>query len=138
CVAVVGQAARTAVGSDYQQEVALHALVKDVAHDYVHDGMHPTQARHLIDRAVRIAFAERTVTCVIVPHDVQQEDAVAHPPHEHAITLSGIGYHRPLVLPSLPDLQAAAEILNNGKKVAILVGAGALGAAPEVMQTAEK
>src|SRR5213595_1601059 len=76
-VAIVGQAARTAIGADYQQEVDLHSLFKDVAHHYVHDCMHRTQARQLIDRAVRIAFAERTVTAMIVPHDVQEEEAVA-------------------------------------------------------------
>jgi pyruvate dehydrogenase (quinone) len=136
-VAIVGQSARTAMGSDYQQEVDLHSLFKDVAHHYVHDCMHATQARHLIDRAVRIAFAERTVTCVIVPHDVQEEDAVAHPPHEHNVTLSGLGHERAEIVPSDRALDAAAEVLNEGKRVAILVGAGALGAATEVMTIAE-
>ena len=66
-VAIVGQAARTAMGADYQQEVDLLSLFKDVAHHYVHECNHPAAARHLIDRAMRIALAERTVTCVIVP-----------------------------------------------------------------------
>ena len=135
-VAIVGQSARTAIGSDYQQEVDLHTLFKDVAHHYVHDCMHPVQARHLIDRAVRIAFAERTVTCVIVPHDVQEADAVATP-HEHGMTRTGIGHQRGIIVPSRHALEAAAEILNKGDKVAILVGAGALGASDEVMAAAE-
>jgi pyruvate dehydrogenase (quinone) len=135
-VAIVGQSARTAIGSDYQQEVDLHTLFKDVAHHYVHDCMHPVQARHLIDRAVRIAFAERTVTCVIVPHDVQEAAAVATP-HEHGVTRTGIGHQRGIIVPSHDALEAAAEILNKGEKVAILVGAGALGASAEVMATAE-
>jgi pyruvate dehydrogenase (quinone) len=135
-VAIVGQASRTAIGADYQQEVDLHTLFKDVAHHYVHDCMHPVQARHLIDRAVRIAFAERTVTCVIVPHDVQEADAVA-PPKEHGITLTGIGHQRGIIVPSREALEAAAEILNRGDKVAMLVGAGALGASTEVMAVAE-
>jgi pyruvate dehydrogenase (quinone) len=136
-VAIVGQAARTAMGADYQQEVDLKTLFKDVAHHYVQECTHPASARHMIDRAVRIAFAERTVTCVIVPNDVQELDGVDAPPREHNTTLTGIGYHRGVVVPGDYDLAAAAEILNAGKKVAILVGAGALGASAEVLQVAE-
>src|SRR5215831_6691167 len=98
-VAIVGQSARTALGSDYQQEVDLHSLFKDVAHHYVHDCVHPAQARHLIDRAMRIAFAERTVTCVILPNDVQEEPAITTPPREHGTTLTGIGFHRGVTVP---------------------------------------
>src|SRR3954469_14471292 len=136
-LAIVGQSARTAIGADYQQEVDLASLFKDVAHHYVHQCSHPAAARHQIDRAMRIAFAERTVTCVIVPHDVQELDAVESPPHEHDITLSGIGHHRGIVVPTAPDLQAAADVLNRGERVAILVGAGALGAADEVIAAAD-
>jgi pyruvate dehydrogenase (quinone) len=136
-VAIVGQAARTAMGADYQQVVDLKTLFKDVAHHYVQECTHPASARHMIDRAVRIAFAERTVTCVIVPNDIQELDGVDAPPHEHNTTLTGIGYHRGVVVPGDYDLAAAAEILNTGKKVAILVGAGALGASAEVLQVAE-
>src|SRR5881628_3629677 len=125
-VAIVGQSARTAMGSDYQQEVDLATLFKDVAHNYVHQCMHPAQARHLIDRAMRIAFAERTVTCVILPNDVQEEPAVETPPHKHNTTLTGIGFHRGVLVPSDYDLNAAADILNAAERPAILVGAGAL------------
>jgi pyruvate dehydrogenase (quinone) len=137
-VAIVGQSARTAIGADYQQEVDLESLFKDVARNYVHTCMVPAQARHLIDRAMRIAFAERTVTCVILPNDVQELDAVETPPHEHSTTLSGIGFHRGVLVPSDYDLNAAAEILNAGERVAILVGAGALGAQDEVIAAADK
>ncbi|HEX3766515.1 MAG TPA: thiamine pyrophosphate-requiring protein [Kofleriaceae bacterium] len=136
-VAIVGQSARTAIGADYQQEVDLGSLFKDVAHHYVHACTHPAAARHQIDRAMRIAFAERTVTCVIVPHDVQELDAIESPPHEHDVTLSGVGYHRGVVVPAAYDLQAAADVLNRGEKVAILVGAGALGATEELVTVAE-
>ena len=81
-VAIVGQAARSAMGGDYQQEVDLTSLFKDVAREYVHTIMTPESARHLVDRAFRIAQAERTVTCIIVPKDVQELDA-AEPPHAH-------------------------------------------------------
>src|SRR5579862_1162170 len=58
-VAIVGQQARAALGGDYQQEVDLTTLFKDVAHEYVQSAMVPAQIRHLIDRAIRIALAQR-------------------------------------------------------------------------------
>src|SRR6202008_905912 len=91
-VAIVGQQARTALGGDYQQEVDLVALFKDVAHEYVQMATHPAQIRHLIDRAVRIALSQRTVTCVIVPNDLAAMEAVEEPPREHGSIPSGIGY----------------------------------------------
>src|SRR5438132_2869795 len=82
-VAIVGQSSRLAIGGAYQQEVDLQSLFKDVASDFVQTAMVPQQVRHLIDRAFRIALAQRTVTCVIVPHDLQDEE-FAEPPHEHS------------------------------------------------------
>src|SRR5213082_2726632 len=79
-VAIVGQQARAALGGHYQQEVDLQVLFKDVAHEYVHMAMEPAQVRHLIDRAVRIALDQRTVTCVIVPNDLASMKAVDPPP----------------------------------------------------------
>jgi pyruvate dehydrogenase (quinone) len=136
-VAIVGQSARTAIGGDYQQEVDLPALFKDVAKEYVHTVMTPESARHLVDRAFRIAQAERTVTCLIVPKDVQELDA-AEPPHEHDTIHTGIGSLRPTIVPNAADLARAADILNAGSRVAILVGAGAAGAVDEVIAVAEK
>jgi pyruvate dehydrogenase (quinone) len=136
-VAIVGQAGRMAMGAEYQQEVDLHSLFKDVAHNFVHTLTHPAQARHLVDRAVRIATAERCVTCIILPNDVQELDAVEAPPREHGTTLSGIGFHRAQIVPHGADLSEAAAILNAGKKVAMLVGQGALGATAEVVAVAE-
>src|SRR5260370_26933521 len=81
-VAIVGQSSRMAMGGSYQQEVDLQTLFKDVASEFVQTAMMPAQVRHLIDRAVRIALVERTVTCVIIPHDLQEEP-MAQPPHEH-------------------------------------------------------
>src|SRR3954465_12977302 len=82
-VAIVGQQAMASLGGHYQQEVDLISLFKDVAHEYVHMATDPAQMRHLVDRSVRIALAERTVTCLIVPNDLQEEKAVATPPHAH-------------------------------------------------------
>jgi pyruvate dehydrogenase (quinone) len=136
-VAIVGQTSRDAIGGSYQQEVDLHALFKDVAHAYVQTAMSPAQIRHLIDRALRIALTERTVTCVIVPHDLQDEDAVTEPSREHDTVHSGVGYTHPVVVPADADLWRAADVLNAGRKVAILVGAGAANATNEVIQVAD-
>src|SRR5205085_882175 len=116
-VAIIGQAARSAIGGDYQQEVDLISLFKDVAHEYVFMAASPVQVRHLIDRAVRIAQAERTVTCVIVPKDVQEMAAVAKTPHVHNTIHSGIGFPATQAAPSAADLERAADVLNVGKKV---------------------
>jgi pyruvate dehydrogenase (quinone) len=136
-VAIVGQQARAAIGGDYQQEVDLVSLFKDVAHEYVHIVTVPAQMRHLIDRAMRIAQVERTVTCVIVPTDVQDLDAVEQPKRKHGAIRSGLGYSPPRIVPQDADLQRAAAALNAGQKVAILIGAGAKGAADEVIQVAD-
>ena len=136
-VAIVGQQARSALGAHYQQEVDLQSLFKDVAADFVAMASVPSQVRHLIDRAVRIASTKRTVTCVILPNDLQglpYED----PPLVHGTTHTGVGYAGPALLPSDSRLRDAASVLNAGKKVAILVGAGALNAADEVIAVAEK
>ncbi|CAA9508273.1 MAG: Thiamine pyrophosphate-requiring protein PA2108 [uncultured Segetibacter sp.] len=135
-VAIVGQQARAALGGHYQQEVDLLSLFKDVANDFVQMCVDPSQIRHLVDRAIRVALAKRTVTCIIVPNDVQ-ELKYEEPAREHGTIHSSIGYAFPSLLPANADLQKAADILNAGKKVAILVGAGALGAADEVIEVAE-
>jgi pyruvate dehydrogenase (quinone) len=136
-VAIVGQQALTALGGSYQQEVDLVSLFKDVAGDYVQMASTPEQVRHLVDRAVRIAQAERTVTCIIVPNDLQEMDAVEKPPRAHGTIHSGLGYSAPRVVPKESDLRRAADALNAGKKVAILVGAGALRATDEVIEVAD-
>ena len=135
-VAIVGQQARMSLGGDYQQEVDLMALYKDVAHEYVHTCNEPSQARTLIDRAIRIAKVNRTVTCVILPNDVQELE-YEEPPHHHGTVHTGMNYTRPEIVPNIADLQQAADILNAGTKVAILIGAGAMGAGDEVTAVAE-
>jgi pyruvate dehydrogenase (quinone) len=136
-VAIVGQSARTAIGGDYQQEVDLISLFKDVAREYVHMASTPEQVRHLVDRAVRIAAVERTVTCIILPNDVQELEAVKEPPHRHATVHSSVGVCHPYVIPQDDDLRRAADILNSGSRVAMLVGAGALAARDEVLEVAD-
>src|SRR5439155_306370 len=82
----------------------------------------PAQMRHLVDRAVRIALAERTVTCIIVPNDLQEMSAVETPEHAHGTVHSSTGYSQPCVVPVEEDLDKAADVLNVGEKVAMLVG----------------
>ncbi len=136
-VAIVGQMARPSLGGQFQQEVDLVSLFKDAAHEFVQMATHPAQIRHLVDRAIRIARSQRCVTCLVLPQDLQNESAVPHPKHVHFSLHSGTDYCEARVLPQAKDLRRAADILNEGKKVAILVGAGAAGAAEEVVQVAE-
>jgi pyruvate dehydrogenase (quinone) len=136
-VAIVGQQAMASLGGSYQQEVDLVTLFKDVAHEFVHMATDPAQMRHLVDRAVRIALDQRTVTCIIVPNDLASEKAVETPPRKHGTIHSGVGYSRPRVVPEEGDLEHAAAVLNESEKVAMLVGQGALHAADEVAQAAE-
>ena len=136
-LAIVGQQARAAIGGSYQQEVDLISLFKDVARDYVHMASVPAQVRHLVDRAMRIAKAQRTVACIILPNDLQALPAVEEPKRAHGKVHSGTNYSNPRVIPAETDLERAADILNAGQKVAILVGAGALHATDEVMDVAD-
>lgn len=139
-VAVVGQSKTVSLGTDYQQEVDLISLFKDVAHHYVHMCCNPAQARHLVDRAFRIAKAERTVTCLIFPNDVQEMEAVESPPRAHGSTFTGIGqgHVEGRIVPKDEDLQRAARVLNAGERPAMLIGAGAMKAATEVVSMADK
>lgn len=137
-LAIVGQQATTAIGGEYQQEVDLVSLFKDVAREFVQVCSNPAQMRHLVDRAIRIARARRCVTCIIVPNDVQTMDAVTEPPRSHGTIHSGVGYAPPRILPRDEDLDRAARVLNEGQRVAMLVGAGALGATEEVVAVADR
>jgi pyruvate dehydrogenase (quinone) len=136
-VAIVGQAATSAIGASYQQEIDLNALMGDVASAYCQTVTSPLAVRHVVDRAFRIAKANRTVTCIIVPKDVQELPAPEHLPREANMAHSGVGYQAPRILPSEADLRRAADILNAGERVAMLVGAGAIGAEPELIAVAD-
>jgi pyruvate dehydrogenase (quinone) len=137
-LAIVGQQARAVLGTDYQQEVDLVSLFKDVAHEYVQVAMVPEQIPHLVDRAARIALDQRTVTCLILPHDLQDLPAAAVPDDEHAQVLTGRGRTSRALVPPHDALQAAADVLNAGQRVAMLVGAGALEATDEIIEVAER
>lgn len=136
-LAIVGQQARAARGGHYQQEVDLPALFKDVAGAFVQLATVPGQVRHLVDRAVRTALGARTVTALVLPNDLQELD-YAPPKRAHGTVHSGVGYTAPKVVPYADDLRRAADVLNAGSKVALLVGAGALKATDEVIAVADR
>jgi pyruvate dehydrogenase (quinone) len=136
-VAIVGQTARSAMGGSYQQEVDLLSLYKDVASDYVQMATVPAQLPNLIDRALRIALAQQAPTCVIIPSDLQEEEYV-EPSHAFKnVPSSAPGFTWPVTWAPDTEIGRAADVLNAGSKVAILVGQGARGAASEVMEVAE-
>ena len=137
-VAIVGQAATSAIGGDYQQEVDLNVLFKDVAHEYCYTVVNPVAMRQVVDRALRIAMATRSVTAIIVPKDIQEMEAVPVPPHAHNTVHTSIGYTRPRVIPHDADLRRAADVLNAGRRVAMLVGQGATGAEDALIAVADR
>lgn len=135
-LAICGQAEATVRGASYQQELNLDRMFSDVA-KFVQEVSHPAQLPHVIDRAIRLAIAERGPAVIVIPKDVQ-EQAFQEPKRAHGFTRSGPGYSRPALIPSDAELHRAAEILNSGSKVAILIGAGAVDAVDEVIEVAEK
>ncbi|MGH3196392.1 MAG: thiamine pyrophosphate-requiring protein, partial [Streptosporangiaceae bacterium] len=136
-VAIVGQTFVRALGGSFQQEVKLLQLYSDVASAYCEQVNTPGSVRHILDRALRTAMSERTVTAVIIPADVQDMDAVPEQPKATHTVHSGLGFWPGRQVPAQQDLQKAADLLNAGEKVAMLVGAGALHATDEVVAVAD-
>jgi pyruvate dehydrogenase (quinone) len=135
-LAISGQAETTVRGASYQQELNLDRMFADVA-DFVQEAVAPAQLRHLVDRGLRVARARNGVTVLILPKDVQ-DMPWEEPKRAHGFTRSGLGYAAPRILPQDADLRRAAEVLNAGRKVAIVIGAGARDAADEVVAVAER
>src|SRR6202795_5069542 len=136
-LAIVGQQARSAMGGHYQQELDLASMFKDVAASFVQQASVPSQVRHLVDRAIRTALSERRVTAIILPNDLQ-EMPYEEPERAHGTLHSGVGWNAPKVVPYADDLARAADVLNEGRRVAILAGAGALNATEELIAVADK
>jgi len=135
-VAIVGQTNRSAMGGSYQQEVDLLSLFKDVASDYLQMVTVPEQLPNVVDRAMRIAIGRRSVTAIVIPADVQELEHVP-PTHDFKMVPSSLGMEWPLISPDSEGIRQAADVLNGGKKVAMLVGQGARGAREELGQVAE-
>ncbi len=139
-LAITGMQESQMLGTGYQQEVALEKLFMDVAeyNEMIHV---PAQLPTLVDIAVRHALTRRGVAHLTIPTDIQVADAGANPWSAPAPAVNQPT--APIYLPTsgLPrpqDVAAAAEVLNAGKKVVMLVGAGALGARSEVLETAKR
>lgn len=135
-VALVGQTDRAAMGGSYQQEVDLLSLYKDVCSDYVQMCTVPKQLPNLIDRAIRIAQEAHAPTALIFPSDVFDLPYEA-PEHAFKQVPSSLGVTRATVTPDADGLRRAADILNEGRKVALLVGQGARGCAQELSELAD-
>ncbi|MEH3123513.1 MAG: thiamine pyrophosphate-requiring protein [Sphingomonas phyllosphaerae] len=135
-LAIAGQAETTVRGASYQQELNLDRMFADVA-DFVQEAAVPAQLRHLVDRGLRVATARNGVTVLVLPKDVQ-DMPWEEPKRAHGFTRSGPGYAKPRIVPHDIDLARAAEVLNAGRKVAIVIGAGARDAADEVVAVAER
>jgi pyruvate dehydrogenase (quinone) len=136
-VALVGQTALSAMGGSYQQEVDLLTLFKDVAGEYVQMIAVPEQLPNALDRAIRTSLSGRTVTALIIPADVQDKPGAKLPPHELKMVPGSLGFTWPEVVPPDSELQRAADVLNEGERVAMLVGQGSRNAADEVVEVAE-
>ena len=135
-LAITGQVSRSTRGAHYQQEINLDRVFSDVA-EFVQEGNTPEHVGVILDRGIRTAKAERGVSVVIMPNDLSDMSYSA-PPRQHGYTRSSAGYALPHVLPPTDELRRAAEVLNAGKKVALLVGAGALHATDEVIAVADR
>ncbi|MDT0448522.1 thiamine pyrophosphate-requiring protein [Streptomyces hesseae] len=135
-VAIVGQTNRSAMGGSYQQEVDLHTLFKDVASDFCEVVTVPEQLPNVLDRALRTARAKRTVTALIIPADVQELD-YSPPTHAFKMVPSSLGAPAYAPVPADEEITRAAGLMNDGEKVAILVGQGARAARAEVEQLAD-
>jgi pyruvate dehydrogenase (quinone) len=137
-VAIIGQTARSAMGGSYQQEVDLQALFKDVASDYLVEVNVASQLPNALDRAMRTARTRHAPTAVVIPSDLQEEP---YEPPAHAfkqVPSSGPHDSQPTLMPDRASIERAAEILNAGSNVAILIGQGARSAAAEVREVAER
>src|SRR4051812_27426242 len=134
-LAIVGQQKRHSVGAHYQQEIDLQVLFKDVG-GFVSTVMDEYSARHVIDRAIKSAYEERRPAIVIVPSDVAELE-YSDPPREHGSVFTSVGWNQPHMTPDETLLRQAAEVLNAGEKVAILIGQGARKAAAEVVEVAD-
>jgi pyruvate dehydrogenase (quinone) len=135
-LAIVGQTERSAMGGSYQQEVDLANLFKDVCSEFVQTCMVPRQLPNLIDRAIRIALSEGCPTCIIVPSDVFDLKYEA-PEHAFKQVPSSLGLSEATVSADDVAVRQAADLLNAGERVAMLVGQGARGCVAELTQVAD-
>lgn len=141
-LAITGQTYHDLIGTFYQQEVNLLGLFADVA-TYNHEVRSPAQVQALVHEAVKASLSRQTVSHISFPTDLQEQPAPAayvrkglagKKPMGHV----GATWTTPVPVAPIEALDAAARILHEGKKVAMLVGRGALGASVEVMEASRR
>jgi pyruvate dehydrogenase (quinone) len=135
-VAIVGQQGRVSMGTGAQQELDLERIFADVA-GFVETALTPMHAQTVIDRAVRTAKALRCPAVVVLPADVQNLE-MEDPGKQHWVSRTGVGHPSTRVLPPADDIAQAAAVLNEGRRIVMLVGQGALGATDEVLAVADR
>jgi pyruvate dehydrogenase (quinone)/pyruvate oxidase len=139
-LAITGQQETSVLGTGYQQEVNLTGLYADVA-SYNQLLVNPEQTDQLIDNAVRTSITRRTVAHLCLPNDIQLADAADTP---YTAVGPGGAQHGSTTFEPGPAtgnaraLEVAASVLNEGEKVAVLAGAGALGARHQVAEVAHR
>ena len=134
-VAIVGQQGRVSMGSEAQQEMNMERAFGDVA-EYVKTVTTPMQAQLVVDRAIRIAHAYRRPTVVILPADVQDLE-METPSLDHWVSRTGVGHSSNRIVAPHDELERAARVLNEGERIAMLVGEGALDATDEILAVAD-
>jgi pyruvate dehydrogenase (quinone) len=137
-VAIVGQQSGTPLGRAHQQEIEATRLFSDVCERFVQTATAPEQVPLLLDQAFRTAVATRSPTCVVLPHELQLAPVPDRIVDNQGVIITEPGLPPARVVPHERDLNAAAQLLSAGQRVAILVGQGAYGAADEIVELADR
>jgi len=137
-LAITGHTFHDLIGTQYQQDVDLTKLYMDVA-IYNERITGPAHIYNVLDEAIRTAITQRGVAHLCIPKDIQDWGQTDAPRSKANIKRHSSDRAAPLpLLPAQENLQAAAEIINQGKCVAILAGRGALGCRAQLLGLAEK
>src|SRR6185312_12391038 len=136
-LAITGHTFHDLIGTHYQQDVDLDKVFMDVA-AYSQRVMGAAHVVNVVDEAVKTALAYRTVAHITIPKDIQdwtssQDKRSGANVPKHSADLFADSHP----VPSPAALQAAADLINKGSKVAILAGRGCLHAREEVLQLAD-
>ncbi|MFF0877400.1 thiamine pyrophosphate-binding protein [Micromonospora aurantiaca (nom. illeg.)] len=136
-VAIIGEDVTGPLGGAHE-EIGLSRLFGDVCNQFVRYGRRPEQVPALLDQAFRTAAATRSPTCVVLPRALQVTAVPDLLPQAAGVVTATPGEPLARVLPHDADLDAAASLLGNGRRVAMLVGQGAHGAAEEIVALADR
>ena len=136
-LAITGHTFHDLIGTHYQQDVDLDKLFMDVA-AYNERVMGPEHVCNVVDEAIKTAISTRTVAHITIPKDIQDWTSNGLRSKANIAKHSGNLYTDPLPLPAQSQLEQAADVINQGSRVAILAGRGCLPARAEVIALAEK